>query len=141
MKINIIALVAVAALACTACAGAKDTGETGTDGTTDGGEGGSGEGGDGVSTDTGDSCDWSGIGLCIEFTNYAGTDSWCTDIGAQYGIDTAYANTPCGGGAVGSCDITDVAGDDYPADVIVYYYSEFSNDPAASCADAGGTYN
>lgn len=143
MKITNIALFAVAALAFTACAGAKDTGETGsddgtgdgaTDGTTDGG----GDGGGGSTTD---SCDWSGLGLCIEFVDYAGTEGWCTDIGAQYSIDTTYANTPCGGGAVGTCDIADVAGDDYPADSTVYYYAEFTNDPAESCASAGGTYN
>ena len=141
MKITNIALFAVAALAFTACAGAKDTGETGSDIGSDGAADGAADGaGDGGGSTT-DSCDWSGIGLCIEFVNYAGTEGWCTDIGAQYGIDTAYANTPCGGGSVGSCDITDVAGDDYPADATVYYYSEFSNDPAASCADAGGSYN
>lgn len=143
MKITNIALFAVAALAFTACAGAKDTGDSaGTDGTADGAaDGGGGDGSADGGGSTTDSCDWSGIGLCIEFVDYAGTEGWCSDIGTAYGIDTTYANTPCGGGAVGSCDITDVAGDDYPADATVYYYSEFSNDPATSCAEAGGTFN
>ena len=109
-------------------------------------DGGSKESGDtGDTTDTTppgahiDSCTWD-IGLCYEFTDFAGTADWCDTIDGGYytsfTTNATYADAPCSGG-VYVCDvpaITSAGGE--PASV---YYDASINDPAGACASAGGT--
>lgn len=139
MKITNLTLILATALAFTACKGDKDSGDSadsgagGDDGTTDGGTG------DGGSTDTVESCDWDGLGLCFEFTNQTGVEAWCSDIGATYSISTTYNANGCDAATKGTCE--DITGNDFGSLVATaYYYDEFTNDAEAACTEAGGTY-
>ena len=140
MKITNLTLILATALAFTACKGSKDSGDSGdtagsADGTTDGSADGSGDG----NADTVESCDWDGLGLCFEFTNQADVQTWCTDIGAAYGISTSYAANGCDDATMGTC--SGITGGDFGTlTATAYYYDEFTNDAEAACADAGGTY-
>lgn len=139
MKITNLTLILATALAFTACKGDKDSGDTadsgstGGDGATDGGSG------DGGTTDTVESCDWDGLGLCFEFTNQSGVEAWCSDIGTTYSISTSYAANGCDAATKGTCE--GITGGDFGSLTATgYYYDEFTNDAEAACTDAGGTY-
>jgi hypothetical protein len=99
-------------------------------------DGGSGDSGT-TAGDTIDSCNWVDVGLCYEYTNYAGTEDWCSQMQDDYGFTTVYDTTGCPGGAEASCDLP--AGGDLEVPGVAYYYADFENDPATECADAGGT--
>lgn len=106
-----------------------------------GASGGAAPGGDAAGAGRVDSCAWTAVGICVELEGYDDTDGWCTDIAAQYLLDTVYATAPCPLDARGSCWIPAPEADsDFPAPVTVYFYSTYFGDPASSCAQADGAY-
>jgi len=121
----------------TAAVGGADAGSA--DGGGPSGADSSGDGSDGGARDV-ESCDWPEVGLCVEFANYDGAEGWCVDIGSGFGFETAYADGPCPGGAVGTCDIADSPGDDFPTDATLYFYPEYPADPEGACGEAGGSW-
>jgi hypothetical protein len=130
---NILVLSLAALTACAMPAG--DSG-VGTDTSTGTGTG---------SVSTTDSCEWDGFEICVQYTDYADTQAWCSAIGTQYsgdGITTEYQNSSCASGAFATCSIPgSVSGDDYDADAVVYYYAPITPTAAqTACTNAYGTY-
>ena len=132
-------LLVLSLAALTACAMPAGDSGNGTDTSTGTGTG------TGTAAPTVDSCEWDGFEICVEYTDYADTQAWCSAIGTEYaadGITTEYQNSGCASGAFGKCTIPgSVSGDDYDADAVVYYYAPVSPTVAqAACTEAYGTY-
>ena len=121
------------------CSAGKDSGSDSMDvdsGTTDSG---TTDPGNTTTPDVVDSCNWPDAGICFEYTNYADTSTWCTDIGTKYSFATSYAATPCDtADVVGACAIP--SGNDFKHEAVAYYYSpKFDAGKAdGACSDAGG---
>jgi hypothetical protein len=104
-----------------------------------GGAGGDGGGDGGSSGDFVESCDWNGIGYCLEFVNQSGVEDFCEDIGENYSIATSYAAGPCDRATEGTC--SGLSGGDFGIlEATGYYYSEFPSDPRDACESNGGDY-
>lgn len=91
--------------------------------------------------DSVESCTWTDIEMCFEFTNYSDTKAWCDDMGSVYSISTDYAAAGCASGEIGTCALG--AGGDMPVASTVYYYSPTWNGSSAeeACEGAGGNWN
>jgi hypothetical protein len=82
-----------------------------------------------------DSCSWTDT--CAEYTDWDGTEAWCTDVIGGYGLSYTYAASACASGSVYTCSMP--TGGDYTVAASVYYYNMDAADAEATCSASGGT--